>query len=181
VDPALVPQPCPPGFTPGFGLQSFCIQPAPAAAPAPPPPTPAQVAAEAWQHEIPLPHPTLTVAPGEAMVGRLAYLQLGGPRTVQWSGVALGVPVEITATSTYVVDWGDGTSPDAGITTQGGPWPTGTITHAYQNAGDYTITATQRWTATWNAGGAAGTITNALFTIGTLALPAREVQANRDQ
>jgi hypothetical protein len=138
------------------------------------------VADQAWQHLVPLPHPTVAVKPGEAIVGHLAYLEIGGPQSIQWSGVALGVPISITATSTYDVDWGDGTPPDTGLTTQGGPWPTGTITHAYQFAGNYVITVTQRWTANWTTEGTSGTIANALFTTGTLPLPAREVQANRD-
>ncbi|HWW52857.1 MAG TPA: hypothetical protein VNY84_03775 [Acidimicrobiales bacterium] len=178
-EPFMIPPPCPAGFTPGLGLFSFCVMPGSATAP-PPPPPPGMVASQAWQHLVPLPHPTAGVKPGEAIVGHLAYLEIGGPQTIQWSGVALGVPVSITATSTYDVDWGDGTPPDTGLTTQGGPWPTGTITHAYQFAGDFVITVTQRWTANWTAEGASGTIANALFTTGTLPLPAREVQANRD-
>ena len=130
--------------------------------------------------QIPLPAPTLRVRPGEAMVGRLAYLEIGGPRTVQWSGVVLGEPVTVSATSTYDVSWGDGTSPDTGLTSQGGPWPGGDITHAYQYAGDHTIVVTQRWTATWTTEGTSGTIANVLFTAGTLRLPAFDVQVTRD-
>lgn len=176
-EPFMIPPPCPAGFTPGLGLFSFCVMPGHATAS---PPAPGTVADQAWQHLVPLPHPTAAVRPGEAIVGHLAYLEIGGPRTIHWSGVALGVPVSIAATSTYDVDWGDGTPPDTGLTTQGGPWPTGTITHAYQFAGNFVITVTQRWTANWTAEGASGTIANALFTTGTLLLPAREVQANRD-
>jgi hypothetical protein len=129
--------------------------------------------------DLPLPTPTVRVQPGEAIVGLLAYLEIGGPQTANFNVTILGVPVTVTATSTYEVDWGDGSPPAVDLTTQGGPYPDGTITHAYQNSGHFTITVTQHWTATWTAQGAVGTI-GGLFTIGRLDLPVIEVQANRD-
>lgn len=141
---------------------------------------PSAAALAAWEHDVVLPAPTLRVQPGWAIVGQLAYLELGGTRTVHWSGVALGVPVDIDATGTYDVDWGDGTVA-TGLPGPGGSWPTGNITHAYQRAGTYTISVVQRWRAAWRAGAAVGTIPVGLFTRATLALPAREVQAARDQ
>jgi hypothetical protein len=143
-------------------------------------PTGAQAATEAWSHQVHLPSPTLHVAPGEAMVGRLAYLEIDGPRTVGWTGTALGQTITIKASSTYDVDWGDGHT-DTDLSTQGGPYPGGDITHSYTDAGQYALTVTQRWTASYLTVSTAGTIANVLHTEARLALPAIEVQATRDQ
>lgn len=121
----------------------------------------------------------MNVRPGQAMVGRLAYLEIHGPQTLPWTGVALGQAVIINASSVYDVDWGDGHT-DNGLLTQGGAYPNGNITHSYNYSGHYLITVTQRWTAAYSAGGVSGTIDNVLHTVGTLALPAFEVQSNRN-
>jgi hypothetical protein len=177
---AMVPGSILAGFTPACSAQPVVpAGPGAPPAPAPPPrPTPQQLGAQAVAH-LPLPAPTLRVQPGEAIVGLLAYLEIGGPRTAAFNVTILGVPVTVSATSTYEVDWGDGSPHTAGLTTQGGPYPDGTIIHAYQSSGHFTITVTQHWTATWAAEGAAGTI-GGLFTAGRLTLPVFEVQANRD-
>jgi hypothetical protein len=48
----------------------------------------------------------------------------------------------------------------------GGPYPSGTITHTYDNTGTVTITVREDWTATWSIGALHGTL-EALHTTGT--------------
>src|SRR5438132_2516639 len=43
---------------------------------APPAPTPAQVALLIWQTQVPLPHPSPYIAPGYAITGKRAYLEI---------------------------------------------------------------------------------------------------------
>lgn len=151
-----------------------CPEPAAAAAnrsngnpppPAPPAPaTEAQIAADVWQHVEDLPRPTVTVQPkAYAITGKKVYLQISGPQT--WTRTIdnpIGDDVVITATSDYVIDWGDPTdeaSRNVVTTSQGGPYPDGDVTHVYvEKSPRTTITVTQRWTATWQAGARTGTL-----------------------
>jgi hypothetical protein len=154
----------------------------------PPPPAAAQVAADVWQHVEDLPRPTLTVQPeGAAITGKKVYLQIHGPKT--WSRTIdnpIGDDVVITATSDYVIDWGDPTD-DAShqhtTTSQGGPYPDGDVTHVYvEKADQVTITVTQRWTATWQAGTRTGTLSQLTTTADPpITIEVRDLQAVRQR
>jgi hypothetical protein len=154
-----------------------------------PPPAPAaQIAADVWQHVEDLPRPTLTVQPqGATITGKKTYLQIHGPQT--WSRTIdnpIGDDVVITATSDYLIDWGDPTD-DASrhetTTSQGGPYPDGDVTHVYvEKADQVTITVTQRWTATWQAGDRSGTLSQLTTTAEPpLTIEVRDLQAVRQR
>ena len=140
------------------------------------------VALQLWRDQVKLPPPSPRIAPGWGIVGKEAYLEIGGARDpIPWNFTAFGYTITVTAHSRYEVDWGDGTSA-SGITSQGGPWPTGEITHPYQVDGTYRVTVRQRWTATWSASnGEQGAIDDGLQTVGTFDFPVQELQAVRDR
>ena len=137
--------------------------------------TPAQIAARYWE-EIPLPKPAPHIAPGWAITGKTAFLETNGQRRhVYTNSTAVG-PLEITATGTYYVDWGDGETTGP-YTIEGEPWPDGQITHEYIWVGRYNIVVTERWTATWSLGGQSGTLRE-LRTVGRIDdFPVTQVQA----
>jgi len=84
--------------------------------------------------------------------------------------------LEISATGTYTVDWGDGTSTGP-HNFEGKPWPDGRITHDYLNVGSYDIVVTERWTANWRIGGNSGVL-RALQTTGRIDdFPVQQIQA----
>ncbi|HET9444279.1 MAG TPA: hypothetical protein VFO65_13195 [Acidimicrobiales bacterium] len=143
-------------------------------------PAPAVLAAQVWREQVQLPAPALTIAPGFALTGKPAYLEIATPRRVQASYEALGESVFIDATGVLDVDWGDGTV-ETGLTRHGGPWPEGDISHVYTHVGDLTVTATLRWTATWRVGQSSGRIDDGLLTTGALPLEIRQLQAVRDR
>ena len=150
-------------------------------------PVPARLSAGAvalalWRDQVKLPPPAPRIAPGWGIVGKEAYLEIGGPRDPgPWRFDAFGYTITITARSRYEVDWGDG-SLARGLTSQGGPWPTGKIRHPYQVDGAYRVTVRQQWTATWSAtNGEQGAIDEGLQTVGTLEFPVRELQAVRER
>jgi hypothetical protein len=153
------------------------------------PPTPdEQVAADAWQHVENLPRPTLSLQPdGYAITGKKAYLQIHGPQT--WTRTIdnpIGDDVVITATSEYVIDWGDPTdeaSHHHTTTSQGGPYPDGDVTHVYVERSERTtITVTQRWSATWQAGARTGTLQQLSTTADPpLTIEVRDLQAVRQR
>jgi hypothetical protein len=161
-----------------LGLYPLC----PGSAPAPAQLSAGAAALQLWHDQVKLPPPAPRIAPGWGIVGKDAYLEIGGRRDpVPWTFTAFGYTITITAHSRYEVDWGDGTAA-TGITSQGGPWPTGEITHPYQVDGTYRVTVRQRWTATWSAtNGEQGAIDDGLQTLGTLDFPVQELQAVRDR
>ena len=137
--------------------------------------TPAMVARRYWE-EISLPHPRPQIAPGRAITGKLAYLETNGQTRHVYSNSTVFGPLEIVATGSYTVDWGDGdkSGPHA---FEGKPWPDGRITHEYQNVGAYDIVVTERWTATWRLGGQNGVLRE-LRTIGRIDdFPVEQIQA----
>jgi hypothetical protein len=146
------------------------------AAPSAPPPD--VLARDFWDVRL-LPHPTLKIDPDYAVTGKRVYLQIAGERTKHFDvSDPLGPVIGIDATSTYVVDWGDGTSDTT--TSSGGPWPDGDVSHVYTTANpSQTITVAQQWSATWQAGGQQGAL-NGLRTDGSLTFRVVEVQAVRD-
>lgn len=144
------------------------------------PPTPGELARDFWDVRH-LPSPTLDVVPDYAVAGKRVYLTIKGSPAAEFHVPnPLGGDVTITARSTYVIDWGDGT-PSTATASQGGPWPHGDVTHVYDRANTTaTITVTQAWSATWAAPGATGTLDN-LQTAGRLAVPVHEIQAVRNR
>jgi len=154
----------------------------PTSAPVPARVSPGAVALALWRERVKLPPPAPRIAPGWGIVGKEAYLEIGGERDPgPWTFDALGYTITIVARSRYEVDWGDG-SRAHGLTSQGGPWPTGEITHPYQVDGAYRVTVRQQWTATWSAtNGEQGAIDDGLQTVGTLDFPVRQLQAVRER
>jgi hypothetical protein len=147
-------------------------------------PTARQIAADVWQHVENLPVPTLDIQPDHAITGKKVYLEIRGART--WSRTIdnpIGEDVVITATSDYLVDWGDPTYPSKDVTrSQGGPYPNGDVTHVYTTKTEETrITVTQRWTATWRAGAVTGTLAQLMTTSPPLTLEVRELEAVRQR
>jgi hypothetical protein len=135
-----------------------------------------------WRDRVKLPPPAPRIAPGWGIVGKEAFLEIGGARDpAPWTFTAFGYTITISAHSRYEVDWGDGTRA-SGLTSQGGPWPDGRITHPYEVDGTFRVTVRQRWTATWSAtDGEQGAIDDGLLTVGALDFPVRELQAVRDR
>jgi hypothetical protein len=144
-------------------------------------PSAAGAAAQVWRDGVHLDPPTLTIRPGWAVTGKPAFLEIGGDRTLNRPFHVFGYDIAIAAGSTYDVDWGDGTTA-TGLTTQGGPWPDGPLSHVYERAALHTVTVVQRWTADWSIGpNNRGRIANQLLTRTTLALETRQVQAVRSR
>jgi len=134
------------------------------------------VAARYWE-QVTLPRPRPAIAPGRAITGKLAYLETRGEVARTYSSVdPVFGPLQITATGSYTVAWGDGdrTGPHRH---EGQPWPAGQITHNYLNVGSYDIVVTERWTATWSLGGESGVL-RTLQTTGRIDdFPVEQIQA----
>jgi hypothetical protein len=142
------------------------------------------IAADVWQHVENLPVPTLRIEPDFAITGKRVFLQIAGART--WTRTIdnpIGDDVVITATSDYVIDWGDPTYAGPDVTTsQGGPYPNGDVTHVYTDETPRTeIRVTQRWRATWRAGTTTGSLDQLTTQAAPLPLEVRELQAVRDR
>ena len=137
--------------------------------------TPESIAARYWE-TIPLPRPKPSIAPGWAITGKLAYLETNNETTHTYTnGTTIG-PLQIVATGTYYVDWGDGQT-SGPHRVEGKAWPEGEITHEYIWARQYDVVVTERWTATWSLGGKSGTLRE-LHTTGEIPdFPARQIQA----
>jgi hypothetical protein len=125
--------------------------------PAPPPLSPTEVV-ERTLVNVRLPNPRPNIDPGHAITGLRAYLETGNTRRHRFDTIdtVLG-PLSITATSTYTVDWGDGTVTGPHNST-GGKYPDGDISHVYQDAGIVDIVVRQNWTARWRLAGQSGTV-----------------------
>ena len=133
------------------------------------------VARRYWE-EVDLPKPRPEIAPGRAITGKLAYLTTNGRTTHVYTSNTIFGPLEISATGSYSVDWGDGetSGPHA---FEGKPWPDGEITHQYERVGNYDIVVTERWTAAWRLGCQSG-ILRTLQTDGTIGnFPVQQIQA----
>ncbi len=153
--------------------------PCPPEAPAPgqigPVETPAMVARRHWE-DVVLPTPVPQIAPGRAITGKVAYLETNGQTRHVYRNTTVFGPLEIVATGSYTVDWGDGetSGPHA---SEGEPWPDGQITHQYQNVGHYDIVVVERWSATWRLGGQTGVLRD-LQTDGRIEdFPVQQIQA----
>lgn len=149
------------------------IRVCPAAQPATP--DPGTLARSFWDVRQ-LPSPSLKVVPDYGIVGKKVYLQIGGDNAKRLDVPdPLGPPITISATATYVIDWGDGTT--GTTSSHGGPYPDGDVTHVYtQDASNITITVNEEWTASWSAGTAGGNLTG-LRTTGSLPFRVEQVQA----
>jgi len=146
--------------------------------PIPPPISPQEIV-ERTIVNVQLPEPRPRIAPGHAITGLRAYLETGSATTHRFDPIrtVLG-PLSISATSTYTVDWGDGTTTGP-HETSGGAYPDGDITHVYQRTATVDVTVTQHWTAQWSLAGQSGTVTG-LVSSGTIEdFRIREVQAVR--
>lgn len=130
-----------------------------------------------------LPRPLPELPPGHALTGLPTSLLTHRPltytnvTTVDHHGTA--VVLDLDATATYTVDWGDGTTtgPHAH---PGRPWPDGTVTHTYTHTGERTIAITDTWTVHWRL---AGHPWNPPVTVPldptTMTVPVRQLQAIR--
>src|SRR5579864_2096837 len=162
---------------PPYNLVSTLQQvPCPGAA-TPPPPSANQIAQQ-WARTAHLPSPTLVVAPGHAVTGLTAYLQIAAHSP--WS-TTFADPIRldtIAATCSYTafdVDWGDGEHSSTAST--GGPYPDGDVTHVYENASpEVALAVTEHWSCTWSDQIGDGGNLSGLSSVGTLALEVREIQ-----
>ncbi len=130
-----------------------------------------------------LPKPEPYIAPGKAITGLAAFLEIRGAPTTSQSFNVFGYALTITATVTsYDVDWGDG-SWSRGLTSPGGPWPHGDVRHVYTDMGTYTVRVVEHWSGTWSvAGGGGGEVAGTLSTEGVIpAFPVDQLQAVRNR
>jgi hypothetical protein len=147
--------------------------------PAAPAVNPVMLAVQFWQ-TIPLAVPKPTIPPGYAITGKPAYLVTDG--TLEPGAYQRATPLgrlTIIAHGSYLVDWGDATSPTwtGPYDREGRGYPNGTIAHTYDNVGTVTVTVEESWSATWTLG-AAGGVLAALHTTATIAdFPVRQIQA----
>ena len=145
-------------------------------------PTPGAAAALAFQQIVTLPKPTFAIPPGSSVAGTRAFMVINGPMRMDPAPInALGYTVTLHVSSTYDIDWGDTTDTrfSKGVASQGGRgYPDGDVFHVYESKGNFPVTVTQRWTATYEiAGSQAGTIADALVTSSTMQLPVNAYQA----
>jgi hypothetical protein len=149
----------------------------PCPATAPPPPSASQLA-QAWVQSAHLPSPTLVIAPGHAVTGLTAFLQIAShsPWTATFSDPIRNDTISASCAATgYDIDWGDGDR--TATTSTGGPYPNGDVTHVYQYAAlQVTVGVTEHWSCAWSDQvGDSGTI-GGLSSAGTLPLEVREIQ-----
>lgn len=95
-------------------------------------------------------------ANGPWVVNLAAYFAASGAQTTTKTFGPDGARMTITATPTYVWDFGDG-SPPYETTDVGGPYPDGSVHHVYRTDGTRTVTLTTRWAATFTVTTAFGT------------------------
>ena len=113
--------------------------------------------AERFWQEVPLPSPRPRIAPGWAITGMPAYLETNGATTHRFVRDTPFGPMDITASGSYLVDWGDGTTTGP-HSYEGRPWPEGRISHVYTWVGHYDVVVTERWSAEWRIGSETGTL-----------------------
>lgn len=118
---------------------------------------PDDVAAMYWEGASSPPPPTpLHVAPGRALTGLPAYLEIGGDNPyTETHDTPLGV-LTFSMTPRYVVSWGDGATVET--ESQGGPYPDGDLVHTYTDAEAITITVDAYWRTGWTLAGESGSL-----------------------
>lgn len=141
-------------------------------------PTPEETAAYIWQEEAVLAKPRPRVEPGNrAITGLPVFLEIDGDLAWSYSGRN----VELRATPTFEIDWGDH-SPRLRTSSRGGPYPDGDLTHVYRDAGAPTVTVTATWSAQWRLAGSGAAwepVPGILETSGSADLLVGQVQAVR--
>lgn len=147
------------------------------------PPSPAVVAATYWQSQgvnvLPVPLPR--IAPGYALAGNPGYLETGAVLSRKFSDATPLGTLNISATGRLYVDWGDGTGWTGPYDSPGGPWPTGQITHVWDNVGHYDVVVQEHWSATWSLAGTGGSLTT-LHTQATIpAFDVRQLESVRNR
>jgi hypothetical protein len=113
-----------------------------------------------WADAALLPDNDVHIAPGWALTGMPAYLEVRGERTLQQSTelpAPFGDAVTFDASASYEVDWGDGTTTGP-HDSSGGPHPEGDIVHTYADATEITVVVTATWTGEWAVGGRNGAL-----------------------
>jgi len=124
---------------------------------APSPAADPQLIAIRASQTIPLPEPKPSIAPGWGLTGKTAYLETSGARQHHFGADTPLGPLNFDSVGRYYVDWGDGTKTGP-YDFEGGPWPTGRITHDYRDVGTYDVVVREEWTSTWSVGGAGGVL-----------------------
>lgn len=127
-------------------------------------------------HTLDTPQPY--VAPGYAITGLPAYLEVGAPTSFDQTLSALGIAVRVWGEADYHVDWGDGRQV-LYERDNGAPYPHGNLRHTYAEVADpRTITVTGIWTLNWSARGQ--TVSGIRLELTeTYDLPVRQLQAVR--
>jgi hypothetical protein len=145
-------------------------------------PSPEVVVQMLWRERVPLPRPAPIIRPGRAITGRDAFIEMGDPTTGRWHFDVYDYSIDISATSVYDVDWGDGTT-SVGITSNGGPWPDGDVRHVWTTTCACDVVVTQRWSGRWTLDGTdRGVIPGVMRTRGELAdFPVHQMQAVRER
>jgi hypothetical protein len=118
--------------------------------------------------------PDLHIAPGVAITGKPAYLEINraDERDIVLPNPLGGADVTVHVVPTYTIDWGDHTGTDI-TSSHGGPWPHGDITHVFQDASPVDVVVTVDWKVTWQGAQLPGTFQ----TNSRLHLPIEQVQA----
>ncbi|MGH8899496.1 MAG: PKD domain-containing protein [Egibacteraceae bacterium] len=140
-----------------------------------------------WEQLVGLPVPHPKAQPdNRALTGKRVFLELG-MRNGSWRRDPDGVwrysspEVELRATPSYTIDWGDGT-PVAQTSHEGVPYPGGPqeITHVYEKRGTHTVTVQAGWRAEWRVpGGAWRPVLGRLSTNGQQDFAIQQIQAVR--
>lgn len=110
-----------------------------------------------------VPQPDPQIQPGFMIVNMPAFLETGRElvieETVDAGPDGMPVMVELRATGSYTVDWGDGTV-EGPFTVPGAPWPgegrapdNSHVTHTYRRAGDVVVTVVDTWELQWRFAG----------------------------
>ena len=114
-----------------------------------PPVTPQDIVA-VLEGQLDRPQPR--VEPGFALAGLRMYLETDRPlthqETITVTAGGLPIGIEVDATATYTVDWGDGTVTGP-HDDPGAPHPDGRITHVWTDVGTYDVTVTDTWSIRW--------------------------------
>jgi hypothetical protein len=113
-------------------------------------------AGQAYREQMRPPAATISTQPsGRSVVNMPTYFMAGGAGPMTRSFGPAGIRMTITATPTYVWDFGDGVTYET--SSKGGPHPTGDVRHTYRTPGTRTVTLTTRWTAEFTVVTALGT------------------------
>lgn len=153
----------------------------PPGAPPLPAPDPAVLALElarSFWYETSLPHPKARIAPGWAITGKRAYLEVDMPLDRRFEHDTPMGPLVVRSSARITVDWGDGARTRA-VRSQGGPWPGGDLTHTWTDAGAVDVVVRAGWTAQWTLGPYAGSLQRLSTSAVIDDFPVREVQAVR--